>query len=132
MFSHGASIAHAQTPAAVPKPARNAGASAMVMSCQAEGVQCMRVLGAAVMIALLAAPAYAQSKTPGPPPPPPKSQQEIEADRAAERAYKSSLGNIPDQPAADPWGNARSLDAPKVVAKTPAAKPRTKTGSAAN
>jgi hypothetical protein len=92
----------------------------------------MRVLGAAAMIALLAAPAYAQSKTPGPPPPPPKSQQEIEADRAAERAYKSSLGNIPDQPAADPWGNARSLDAPKVVAKTPAAKPRTKTGSAAN
>jgi hypothetical protein len=92
----------------------------------------MRVLGAAAMIALLAGPAYAQSKTPGPPPPPPKSQQEIEAERAAERAYKSSLGNIPDQPPADPWGNARSLDAPKAAAKTPAVKPRTKTGSTAN
>jgi len=95
----------------------------------------MRVLYAAALMAVLAGPAYAQGKTPpGPPPAPPKSQQEIEADRAAERAYRSSLGNIPDQPAADPWGNARSIDAPKTTAKTPAkiaAKP-TKTASPAN
>ncbi len=91
----------------------------------------MRVLYAAALFALLAGPAYAQGKTtPGPPPPAPKSRQEIEADRAAEQAYKSSLGNIPDQPAADPWGNARSLDAPKTAAKAPAK--RSKTGSTVN
>src|SRR5271169_5791974 len=80
-----------------------------------------RIISAAAMIAMLAGPAYGQvggqNKTPGPPPAPPKSQQEIEAERAAERAYKNSLRNIPDQPPADPWGNARSLDAPKAVPK---------------
>jgi hypothetical protein len=94
----------------------------------------MRVICAAAMIAILAGPAYAQinggKAPPGPPPPPAKSRQEIEADRAAERAYKDSLGNIPDKPAADPWGNARSTEAPKSAAKTPA-KPA-KTGSTAN
>ena len=90
------------------------------------------------MIAMLAVPAYAQSQLKGgagpqPTPQAPKSQQEIEADRAAERAYKKSLGNIPDQPPADPWGNARSIDVPKTAAKTPAAKKSpAKTGSTAN
>src|SRR5450631_4461272 len=77
----------------------------------------MRVLCAAA-IALLAGPAYAQQKsvpkygdvTPD------KTPNEIEQDRAAERAYKRSLGNIPDQGPTDPWGNARSVDAPKAVA----------------
>jgi hypothetical protein len=93
----------------------------------------MRAFVAVALIAMLAGPAYAQlnsSKTPGPPPPPPKSRQEIEGERAAERAYKDSLGNIPDKPAADPWGNARSVEAPKAVAKAPAK--RTKSGDAAN
>ena len=72
----------------------------------------MRVFRAAAVIALMAGPAFAQSqsvprygdtdKT--------KSPQEIEADRAAERAYKNSLGNIPDQAPADPWGGARNID----------------------
>ena len=73
----------------------------------------MRVICTAAMIALLAGPAYGQSQSkapPGPPPPPPKSQQEIQADKAAERAYQSSLRNIPDQPPADPWGGARNID----------------------
>jgi hypothetical protein len=86
----------------------------------------MRAIYAAVMIALLAAPAYGQSQNkapPGPPPPPPKSQQEIDADRAADRAYQNSLRNIPDQPAPDPWGTARSLDPVKTAAKS---KPKTK------
>jgi hypothetical protein len=94
----------------------------------------MRVLCAAAMIALLAGPAYAQQKsvpkygevTPD------KTRSEIEQDRTAERAYKRSLGNIPDQGPTDPWGNARSVDAPKAVAKPSAAKPRTKTGATAN
>jgi hypothetical protein len=94
----------------------------------------MRVIFAAAMIVILAGPAFAQinggKSPPGPPPPAPKSRQEIEAERAAERAYKDSLGNIPDKPAADPWGNARSIDAPKAATKAPA-KPA-KTGSTAN
>jgi hypothetical protein len=94
----------------------------------------MRVIFAAAMIAILAGPAFAQingGKTPpGPPPPPAKSRQEIEAERAAERAYKDSLHNIPDRPAADPWGNARGVDAPKAAAKTPAK--RAKTDGTAN
>jgi hypothetical protein len=92
----------------------------------------MRVLHAAAVIALLAAPAYAQQKSV---PkygdvPADKTRSEIEDDRAAERAYKRSLGNIPDQTPTDPWGNARNVDAPKAVAKP--AKPRTKTGATAN
>jgi hypothetical protein len=99
---------------------------------------CMKVICAAAVIAMLAGQAFAQGKTPGPPPPAPKSQQEIEAERAAEKAYKNSLRNIPDQPPADPWGNARSMDAPKAAATTPAAKipaakkSPAKTGSTAN
>jgi hypothetical protein len=94
----------------------------------------MRVLCAAVVIALLAGPAYAQQK---PVPkygdvPAEKTRSEIEQDRTDERAYKRSLGNIPNQTPTDPWGNARSVDAPKAAAKPSAAKPRTKTGATAN
>jgi hypothetical protein len=92
----------------------------------------MRLICAAAMIAMLAGPAYAQSQLKGQPPQPPKapmSQQEIEAERAADRAYKKSLGNIPDQPPADPWGIARGADAPKSAAKVPA-KPAKTGGSA--
>jgi hypothetical protein len=93
----------------------------------------MRVFAAAAVIALLAGPAYAQSQ------PVPKygdtdkekTAQQIEAERAAERAYKRSLGNIPDQGPTDPWGNLRSDGAPKPVTKAAPAK-RTKTGNTAN
>jgi hypothetical protein len=93
----------------------------------------MRVFAAAAVIALLAGPAYAQSqavprygdvdKT--------KSPQEIEGEREAERAYKRSLGNIPDKTPTDPWGNVRSDSPPKAAAKAAPAK-RTKTGDTAN
>jgi hypothetical protein len=93
----------------------------------------MRVFRAAVVIALLAGPAYAQGQ------PVPKygdtekakTSQQIESEREAERAYKRSLGNIPDQGPTDPWGNVRSDSAPKAVAKAAPAK-RTKTGNTAN
>jgi hypothetical protein len=93
----------------------------------------MRVFLAAAVIALLAGPAYAQTKSV------PKygdvdkakSPQEIEAEKEAERAYKRSLGNIPDKGPSDPWGNVRSDSAPKPVAKAAPAK-RTKTGATAN
>jgi hypothetical protein len=91
----------------------------------------MRVFLAAAVIALLAGPAYGQTqpiprygdidKT--------KTPQEIQADRDAERAYKRSLGNIPDKGTSDPWGNVRSESAPKPAAKAVPAK-RTKTGTA--
>jgi hypothetical protein len=95
----------------------------------------MRIFYAAAVIAMLAGPVYAQSK--------PKTLEEmmdaktpeqIEKEKAAERAYKESLKKIPDAKApADPWGNARSTDAPKAAAKTPTAKkPPTKTGNSAN
>ena len=93
----------------------------------------MRILSAAVVVALLAGPAYAQTQ---PVPrygeaPKDKSPQQIEADRAAERAYKNSLSNIPDKGPSDPWGNMRSDSAPKAVAKTTVPAKRAKTDSAA-
>jgi hypothetical protein len=89
----------------------------------------MKVLCAAAMIALLlAGPAYAQRGAPAAPQDPPKSQIQIEQEKATENAYKRSLGNIPDQPAADPWGGARAVEAPKAVAKEPTAK-KTKASS---
>ena len=89
----------------------------------------MRVIYAAAMIAILAAPAYGQGAVPGPPPAPPKSRQQIEGERAADQAYKDSLKNIPDKPAADPWGIARDADTPKVTAKSHPAKPAAKTST---
>jgi hypothetical protein len=95
----------------------------------------MKVVFAAAAITILAAPAYAQSKAPatlqdimGS-----KTPDQIEKERATEKAYKESLKKIPDaKTPADPWGSARSADTPSAVAKTPAAKPKTKSGSTAN
>jgi hypothetical protein len=97
----------------------------------------MRVIcAAAAIIATLAGPVCAQSKahktleemmdakTP----------EQIEKEKAADRAYKDSLKKIPDVKApADPWGNARATDAPKAATKNPVAKKLpAKTGSTAN
>jgi hypothetical protein len=99
----------------------------------------MRVFRAAAIIALLAGPAYAQSsgehvqrygETSKP-----KTPQQIDDEKQADKAYNNSLGNIPDKGPIDPWGSARSADAPKAAtkaAKAAPAKPRTGTGSAAN
>jgi hypothetical protein len=95
----------------------------------------MKVFFAAAMIAILAAPAYAQSKAPatlqdimGS-----KTPDQIEKEQATDKAYKESLKKIPDaKTPADPWGSSRSADAPKAPAKTPPAKPTTKSGSTAN
>ena len=81
----------------------------------------MRIWLALSIVTSLAAPAYGQiSKgAPGPAPGgPPKTPQEIEAEKSADRAYQKSLKNIPDQPPADPWGNARSPDTPKTAVKS--------------
>jgi hypothetical protein len=102
----------------------------------------VRTLIAAAIIAALAGPAWAQQK--------PmqrygekdkdKTWGEMEQEKAAERAYKRSLGTVPDKGPVDPWGNARNVEAPKAAAKTAAgtdakpapAKPKAKTGSTPN
>jgi hypothetical protein len=92
----------------------------------------MRVLAAAAAIALMVGPAYAQGAVPRyGETEKEKTPQQIEADKEAQRAYKRSLGNIPDQGPTDPWGNVRSENGPKPAAKTIPAK-RTKTGNSAN
>ena len=92
-----------------------------------------RILGAVAVIALLAGPAAAQkgpakygeedkAKTPS----------EIAAEKEAERAYRRSLGNIPEQKSLDPWGTVRSDSAPpKAAAKVPPAKPKAKSAEGA-
>ena len=91
----------------------------------------MRLLQAIAIAIILTGPAVAQSN------PVPrygevdkaKSPAEIERDRAAEAAYKRSLGNVPNAAGpADPWGNIRN-DGP---AKTAVPARRQKSGSTAN
>jgi hypothetical protein len=98
----------------------------------------MKVVRLAVVVALLASPAYAQMPSmnllmdkPG------KTQDEKDAEAAREKAYQDTLKKIPDAKApADPWGTVRSPDAPKTAgpktADKASAKPKTKTGSTAN
>ena len=92
----------------------------------------MRVLGVTTAIVLLlAGPAFAQRGAASAPADPPKSQTQIEQEKATDNAYKRSLGNIPDQPPADPWGGARALEPPKPVAKDSPGK-RSKASTTAN
>jgi hypothetical protein len=86
-----------------------------------------RILGAIAVIALFAGPAAAQK---GPArygeEDKPKTPAEIAAEKDAERAYRRSLGNIPEQQKTDPWGTVRSDSTPpKAAAKAPA-KPKAK------
>ena len=90
----------------------------------------MRVFRMAAVIALLTGPAYAQM-------PnvnliqelPTKTPEQKEAEAVRDKAYKESLKKIPDaKVSSDPWGNVRSVDAPKPTAPAK----RTKTGSTAN
>jgi hypothetical protein len=91
----------------------------------------MKVLRAAAMIALLVAgPAYAQRGAPSAPQDPPKSQIQLESEKASDKAYQNSLGNIPDQPPADPWGGARAAESPKPASNPPIK--RTKAGGTPN
>ena len=91
----------------------------------------MKVFRIAALMVLLTAPAYAQNPSINMMPEfQTKSPEEKEREEAQQKAYKESLKKIPDAKASsDPWGNVRSVDAPKASAP---AKPRTKTGSTAN
>jgi len=100
----------------------------------------MRVFLAAVMVAWMAGPAFAQQQpnVKYGEPEKDKTEAEKESDREAERAYRRSLGNITDKGSSDPWGTVRSgsppnnasKSAPKAAAKI-APKP-TKTSGAPN
>lgn len=94
----------------------------------------MRVVAAAVIVAFLAGPAFAQQQKPVPQygqEDKEKTTQEKQDERDAEKAYRRSLGNIPAQKPVDPWGNVRSDNAAKPEAKAPPAK-KTKTGTTSN
>jgi hypothetical protein len=96
----------------------------------------MRVVLAAVILAALAAPAFAQQdhvqrygeedKD--------KTAAQKAADKATADAYKRSLGAIPDKGPQDPWGTVRSNDGPKPAptktAKTAKSKTTTTTTDA--
>ncbi|AHY52791.1 hypothetical protein BJS_00162 [Bradyrhizobium japonicum SEMIA 5079] len=92
---------------------------------------------AAVLLAVLAGPAYAQmpnlnllQEGPG------KTPEEKAAEAERDKAYKETLKKIPDSKASnDPWGGMRSdppkqAAAPKASAATSA--PKKKSGTTAN
>ena len=82
----------------------------------------MRIFGIVAVMALLAGPAWGQAAVPKyGEPDKEKSASDIAAEKAAERAYRRSLGNIPEQKSTDPWGAVRSDNAAaKAAAKAPA------------
>ena len=90
----------------------------------------MRVFLAALVIALLAGPAFAQTKSvpkygelEG------KKPHEIKAEKEAEEAYQRSLGRIPEQKgSSDPWGSVRSDSAPKAAPPRPLRRIRRRSG----
>jgi hypothetical protein len=88
----------------------------------------MRVFRIAVVLAVLAAPAYAQMPNINLiPEASSKSPEQKAAEEERDKAYRDSLRKIPDaKTSSDPWGNVRS-DAPKTSAAP--AKPKTKTGA---
>ena len=92
-----------------------------------------KVLGAIAVIGLLTGSAMAQR---GPArygeEDKPKTPAEIASEKDAERAYRRSLGNNPEQQKQDPCGTMRSDSAPpKAAAKTPAKpKPKSAEGTA--
>ena len=93
----------------------------------------MRVLGTVGLLALLlAGPVNAQKAVPPPPSDPPKSPSQIEAEKNQDRAYKNSLGNIPDKPPADPWGGARATEGSTSSTPTPTKRTKASTGSGTN
>jgi len=101
----------------------------------------MRIIRAAAMVAFsaafLAGPVRAQAPDGHVPrygeKDPEKTQQQKEADKAAERAYQRSLGNITDKGPVDPWGSERSLTETKSGSKaeTRSAAKTTKTATKA-
>ena len=66
----------------------------------------MRIVLAALMMALLAIPAHARGKQRSGAQPEHAADQQKKS-RAEEKAYKDAFGRIPNQKPADPWGTMR-------------------------
>lgn len=87
---------------------------------------------ALIAIALVSAPAYVHAQMPninlladGPG----KTEEQIERDKAIDRAYKDTLRKIPDAKASnDPWGSVRTESEPKAkpVARGAKTKPKSR------
>lgn len=98
------------------------------------GVAPMKVLRASMLlVALLSGPALAQAPhvnllTDGPG----KTQEEIDKQKAVEKAYKDTLRKIPDAATSnDPWGGVRNEGQPKAhVRSKPAHTSQAKNGEA--
>jgi hypothetical protein len=92
----------------------------------------MRAVLAAVIIASLATPAFAQQQHMQEYGQPDKDKTTAQkaADKAAADAYQRSLGAIPDKGPSDPWGTVRSNDAPKPAPTKTAKSKAAKTGTA--
>jgi hypothetical protein len=88
----------------------------------------MRVILVAATVLALSGSAFAQSVPKYGEVDTEKTPSEIAAEKAAEKAYDRSLGNIPDKGPGDPWGAVRSPGTPK----TAATKAKNKAGSVPN
>jgi hypothetical protein len=91
----------------------------------------MKFFRAAALLALLAGPAYGQAPAMNLIPSETKSRspEEIEQDKATDKAYRDSLRKIPDAKLNDPWGNVRGADTRKTAAQP---KARAKSGANAD
>lgn len=91
----------------------------------------MKILRAAMMFAVFATPALAQTPNVNLiPETPSKTPEQIEQDKQLQREYRDSLRKIPDAKASnDPWGSVRGAEPP---AAAPRAKPKPKPRSASH
>jgi hypothetical protein len=94
-----------------------------------KGELLMKIFRAAALLALLAGPAYGQmSNINIVPDAKSRTPEEIERDKATDKAYRDSLRKIPDARVNDPWGNVRGPDSRKVVQPKPRSKSDDATG----
>ena len=108
----------------------------------------MKRVGIVAVMVVLAGPVWAQAAYPKyGEPDKARSQADIAGEKEAERAYKRSLSNIPEQKGSDPWGTVRSDSAspkntdkaaaraipakPKAAKTDPKTEPKTKSEAAA-
>jgi hypothetical protein len=82
----------------------------------------MKIVGVVAVMVLLAGPALAQSIQKYGDPDKERTPADVAGDKETERAYRRSLGNIPEQKSTDPWGTMRGDGAPKAAAKASDAK----------
>jgi len=70
-----------------------------------------KLIQACVIVTLLTGPAFAQNSSLSVPvntQKPPPTKEEIEKQKAADRAYNAAMQKIPDKKSSvDPWGNVR-------------------------